>query len=432
MSGVDVATPAVAVVVPSYNRRASLEMVLEGLAAQRGVPAGAMEVLVVLDGSTDGSDAMLTAWEAGGRLPGLRWLEVPNGGQAAARDAGARRAVAPLLVFLDDDVVPEPDCVAGHLAGHAAGGPVAVLGDCEIVRTADEPPFYAQFVWGWWEELYSSRVRPGRVACYTDFCAGNVSLRRVDYLASGGFDPAFRGYGGEDYDLGYRLLRQGVRFAPDRRVRAMHHHRFAGYPALMRARRQEGYADVVLSRKFPELRPGLRLADPFAFTRPNAPAVRAAFAGGGPSPRATRLAIGRLVLAERLGQRNRWLDRFFALTHAAYWRGVADALGSFAALEAFRAEVPPPVQAIDVACGLGALPDDFWVHGPSRLRVTAGQVELGTTWLRGPVTEPLRDAVAGAIAQSLLAPVLLWAEQAGAPVGPAHVAGAAGSHPGAR
>ena len=121
--------PAVSVVVPSYNRRASLEMVLRGLAAQQGLRPGEMETLVVLDGSTDGSDAMLAGWVADGRLPGLRWELRPNGGQAAARDAGARAAAAPVLAFLDDDVVREPGCVARHLLHHAGGSRVTVLGD---------------------------------------------------------------------------------------------------------------------------------------------------------------------------------------------------------------------------------------------------------------------------------------------------------------
>jgi hypothetical protein len=407
-------------VVPSYNRRASLEMVLAGLAAQRGLPPGAAEVLVVLDGSTDGSAAMLAGWARGGRLPGLRWLEVPNGGQAAARDAGARAAAAPVLVFLDDDVVPEPDCVARHLAWHAAGDRVAVLGDCEIVRAGAELPFYQDFVWGWWEELYASRVRPGRVPCYTDFCAGNVSLRRDDYLASGGFDPAFRGYGGEDYDLGYRLLKAGVRFVPDRRVRALHHHRFPGYAGHLRARRQEGAAEVLLGRKHPELRAGLMAGAPGRGGPPYDPVVRRAFSPAGLSPLAVRARIAGVELSERLGLRTRWAAQLGALGAYHRWRGVYDALGSLAALEEFRRGATVPVQPVDVGGGRLVVPRDFWVHGPSDLYVTAAGEPLGVARLAGPVTRPLAEAVADAVAEQLEAAVLLWADRAyGPPLAPA-------------
>ena len=190
----------ISVVVPSYNRRASVEMVLHGLAAQRGVNLEDVEIIVMLDGSTDDSAVMLDAWVRSGRLPGLRWHLRANAGQAAARDYGARDATADVLLFLDDDVVPEPDLVACHLAWHARETHLAVLGDCEIVRDPQDS-WYLQNVWGWWEHRYASRVLSGRRPCYLDFCAGNVSLPRADYVASGGFDPAFRGYGGEDYDL---------------------------------------------------------------------------------------------------------------------------------------------------------------------------------------------------------------------------------------
>ncbi|GJG86415.1 hypothetical protein tb265_15960 [Gemmatimonadetes bacterium T265] len=404
--------PAISVVVPSYNRRHTLEMVLGGLAAQRGVPPDAFEVLVVLDGSTDGSDAMLAAWQRGGRLPRLRWESRANGGQAAARDAGARAAAAPLLLFLDDDVVPEPDLVARHLAGHPPGARVAVLGDCEIVREAAHP-FYTQQMWSWWEDLYTARARPGRAPCYVDFCAGNVSLRREDYLVSGGFDPAFRGYGGEDYDLGYRLLRAGVRFVADRRAHAMHHHRFTSYATFFRTRRQEGSADVLLGRKHPELRAGIRAATPEPDDPDERRILHAAFAPVELSARVRRANAAWLALDERLRRRVRWKRRLDRMGAYYYWRGVYDVLGSLDALDAFRREATLPVQHVDVRGGLGAAPDGFWVHGPSEIAVTAGGRPLGTVRLPGPVMRPLREALADVIGHGLVVPILLEAERAG-------------------
>jgi GT2 family glycosyltransferase len=401
--------PAVSVVVPSYNRRRSLEMVLTGLAAQQGVPSGAAEFIVVLDGSTDDSAELLTAWERDGRLPGLRWFRQANAGQAAARDAGSREAAAPVLLFLDDDVVPEPRLVACHLAHHAAGAPIAVLGDCEIVR---EPryPAYSQHVWSWWEEFYSSRALAGRVPCYVDFCAGNVSLRRTDYLASGGFDPAFRGYGGEDYELGYRLLKLGVRFVADRRARALHYHEFRGYVGYLRAREQEGQADVLLARKHPELTGGLRLMHPDRPQPPLARAVRLAFTERGMADAELRARLARVTLNERLGRRGTWGDQLGLLTVYGYWRGVRAALGSRAALDALRAAAPCPVHTVDIGHPAPEVPPDFWVHGPSEVRVTARGVPLGTVRVPGPVLRPLRRALADAIVGQLSASVWAWAE----------------------
>ncbi len=85
---------------------------------------------------------------------------------------------------------------------------------------------------------------------------------------------------------------------------------------------------------------------------------------------------------------------------------------------AFRDEVALPVQQVDVARGAAELPADFWVHGPSELRVTAAGEPLGTARLHGPVTQPLAVAVADAIGGWVGGPLLIWAERAGAPVLP--------------
>lgn len=384
-------------------------MVLHGLAAQRGVDLSDIEVIVMLDGSTDDSAVMLDAWVGSGRLPGLRWHLRANAGQAAARDYGARDAAADVLLFLDDDVVPEPDLVARHLAYHASGTRIALLGDCEIVRDPGNS-WYLQNVWGWWEGRYASRVLRGRRPCYLDFCAGNVSLRQADYLASGGFDPAFRGYGGEDYDLGYRLMRQGVQLVADRRVRAMHHHTFPGYHGLQRIRRQEGHADVVLGRKHLELRAGLRLmkGDPESDRM-----IEIAFTRAGLSVAEIRTRTLWALLYARLGARMRWSTQLNMLLTYAYWRGLYEALGSWQALEEFREGAIVPVHIVDISDGMDEPPSDYWVNGPSELRVVAGGDDLGTVRIPGPVLSPLRATLADRVADSLSGPLWMWAGRTG-------------------
>src|SRR5688500_20389192 len=116
-------SPRCTVIVPSYQRRALLPLVLAGLAAQT-VPLEAFEVIVVLDGSTDDSIELLADWRRSGRLPKLRWHWQSNQGQAVARNTGAQLAQASVLVFLDDDIVPARDLVAAHLAHHPQDEPL--------------------------------------------------------------------------------------------------------------------------------------------------------------------------------------------------------------------------------------------------------------------------------------------------------------------
>jgi GT2 family glycosyltransferase len=383
-------------VVPSRDRRESLERVLEGLVRQT-VPAAQIEVVVALDGPTDDSAAMLDRWCAERRLARLRWLEQPRGGQAAARNAGAALATTPVVIFLDDDIVPEPGLVAAHLAHHAASQSIAVLGDSVFVRHPRDA-FYPMTAWAWWEDLFHDRADPAHVPASRDLCAGNFSVRREDFLRVGGFDIAFSGYGGEDYELGYRLQRAGVRFAADRSARALHHHR-ADLVKVLRNTRQEAHGDVLLGTKHPELRAGLRLAQPLeAQTRILARvAIQAPWLGD--------IVVGTVVRLlpwlERRKLRRRWFRLSKLARNYAYWRGTRDVLGSWGALEAWRAAVPaPPRIALDVTYGI---PDDLDLSpdGPTDVEVAAHGRVLGVVRVPGPFTAPPRRHVAEHLAKRL-------------------------------
>jgi GT2 family glycosyltransferase len=393
--------PRCTVIVPSYQRQALLPLVLAGLAAQT-VPPEAFEVVVVLDGSRDGSAELLADWQCSGRLPNLRWHWQPNQGQAVARNTGAQLAQAPVLLFLDDDIVPAPDLVAAHLAHHQQAESLAVLGDCRVVRERDDS-LYHLGVWAWWEDKYHTRALDKRQPGYRDFCTGNVSLRREDFVRVGGFNSAFRGYGGEDFELGHRLLRAGVRLVADRCAQAEHHHR-TSVAGVLRATRQEGQADVLLGRLHPELRSGLRLMvvpnDRYGFLIRLAlrlPAVAAALTGA---------LQWLLPVYERFKLRRRWLHTFNTIRGYAYWRGVRDALGSWAALCAYQAGAHPlPLAALDLADGLPWPLPALWVEGPSRVALSLNGQLLGLVKLDGHLEGPLPQALTEAIVEQLGEPL---------------------------
>src|SRR5437764_3267862 len=110
-------SPKLSIVIPTYNRREMLRQALESLAGQ-DVPPGEFEVIVADDGSSDGTGEMVAALP--GELPlRYRFQEDLGFRVAAARNAGARLATAPVLAFLDAGTVPGPGFVRGHLAAHA-------------------------------------------------------------------------------------------------------------------------------------------------------------------------------------------------------------------------------------------------------------------------------------------------------------------------
>jgi glycosyltransferase involved in cell wall biosynthesis len=102
--------PRVSIIVPAKDQAPFITDALSSLARQYADPS-VLEVLVVDDGSTDGTAELAAA--GAGRLPGLRILrnETPTG-VADARNLGLREATAPLVGFLDPDDWYAP----GHLA----------------------------------------------------------------------------------------------------------------------------------------------------------------------------------------------------------------------------------------------------------------------------------------------------------------------------
>jgi hypothetical protein len=256
---------------------------------------------------------------------------------------------------------------------------------------------YQLGVWAWWEDLYYQRAREGHQPGYRDFCTGNVSLRRADFLAVGGFDTRFRGYGGEDYDLGYRLLKAGVRFIPHPGAQAKHYHRTT-VEGVLRATRQEAHGDVVLGRKYPELRAGLRL-----IKMPHGRFGQLArFALDYPTQGDRLMGVLRRTLPfyEFTLMRRRWMRILGYLRQYAYWRGVRDALGSRVGwAEYASAVVPRPAQTLDISNGLPNPLPSIWADGPSTVALTWGNMTIGSLNVPSDLQEPLRSFLAREIAE---------------------------------
>ena len=196
----------VSVVIPTYNRVDRLRRVLEGLGSQT-FPMENMEVLIVSDGSTDGTEAFLGAVKTPFELQAFFQ---PNQGAAAARNYGISQARGEIVLFIDDDVIPTPQLIQEHLRYHVLYGSCAV-----VIGTMLTPPDFRMSPWVRWEQemlakqyhdMNAGKWKPTARQFYT----GNTSLPRRFLIESGGFDPNFRR--AEDVELAYRLADAGLEF----------------------------------------------------------------------------------------------------------------------------------------------------------------------------------------------------------------------------
>jgi GT2 family glycosyltransferase len=201
------ATPAATVVMPTHGRRESLLRVLRALARQTA-PTGTFEVVVICDGDVDGSVAACQTLAPSLPYP-LRVLEQANQGPAEARNRGVVMATAPLIIFLDDDVMPDPPLIATHLAAQQGQERRITLGPLL------PPPDMRLNAWGEWEERTLLRQYAAMEAghwqpTYRQFYTGNAGVRKQQIITAGGFDPRFRR--AEDVELALRLADQGAEF----------------------------------------------------------------------------------------------------------------------------------------------------------------------------------------------------------------------------
>src|SRR5215831_5598296 len=93
--------PYFSVVIPTYNRIERLRHVITAL-EQQAYPSDAYEVIIISDGSTDGTHAYLEMVRS---TLQLRWFSQDNRGPAAARNTGIEKAGGEFVVFIDDDLV---------------------------------------------------------------------------------------------------------------------------------------------------------------------------------------------------------------------------------------------------------------------------------------------------------------------------------------
>lgn len=219
------AAPRVAVLIVTRNRRRDLLESLDAVAALDH-PADRLEVLVLDNGSQDGTAEAVEAWRrapAGRRLGRVECVRSPdNLGAAAARNRLAARAspASELFFVLDDDAVPEPAFLQHMRAALGDDPAVGVVGG-RIVAFDDPARDLAGAGFIDWR-LGRFREVPATATTDCDFvitCA--TVVRPTAFRAAGGFDEDYFVYH-EDVDFCVRVARQGFRVRYEPAARARH------------------------------------------------------------------------------------------------------------------------------------------------------------------------------------------------------------------
>jgi glycosyltransferase involved in cell wall biosynthesis len=232
----------VAVVAATHNRADRLAALLEALRAQT---IRDFEVVIVDDASTDDTPAVLAEAKARGDLNLTVLRQQPSRGPATARNAGWRTATAPVIAFTDDDCRPS----AGWLeAGLRAMAAIAREDGEAIVQGQTQPDPDEKDRLG----PFSRSLRVERLDHW--YATANMFYARATLERLGGFDETtFSGPGGEDTDMAWRAIRDGVPTAFSAEAQVWHAVHVLGLRGRLKFATRWDETMAVFAR-YPELR----------------------------------------------------------------------------------------------------------------------------------------------------------------------------------
>ena len=167
----------ITVAIPTYGRDQILVDTIRRVLAL--VPPAAE--VIVLDQTKEHIPEVARTLEAWHRSSAIRWLRLSEPQIPRALNLGLIEATCEIVLFLDDDIIPEPDLLQVHAEGHKQTNSSLLAG--RVIQPWQEDIDFSDDI-----DFHFASCRP---AWIEEFMAGNFSIRRELALKIGGFDERF-------------------------------------------------------------------------------------------------------------------------------------------------------------------------------------------------------------------------------------------------
>lgn len=231
----------VSIVIPAYNDLNKLQRAL-GSIEVLDFPTEKYEVVVIDDGSTDGTGAYVRELMKRTEI-NLRYDYQENKGPAAARNTGIRLARGEYVLIIDADCCVDRNILTSYLK-HFPDSTLGGVGGNVVPDTHNLISEYLDYVSVW---------RPGVEGGEISYLVtANAFFRTQAIIDAGCFDEDFRYPGGEEPELCYRMKNVGYRFMYDHAAVVQHSHRTT-IKSMWRMFYNHGRGNCMYSSKWPEL-----------------------------------------------------------------------------------------------------------------------------------------------------------------------------------
>jgi glycosyltransferase involved in cell wall biosynthesis len=215
------------VIVPMYNRCDDSIRCIESLINQN-FSFNEFEVLLIDDGSNDDTEAKVKAKIK--NYTNIFYIKNENNlGRVLTRNIGIQKSRGYILIFLDNDMIVNPDFVKAHVEAHSklGGFKKAVIGnifypDYALVKSNFGRYIQSRAVGYRKKDKYLIRNNLQFNIEGKYFAGGNSSCPRDIVIGIGSFDKEFEKYGGEDEYFGYKLTKFGVKIVYEEMAKSLH------------------------------------------------------------------------------------------------------------------------------------------------------------------------------------------------------------------
>ncbi|MCC5931181.1 MAG: glycosyltransferase family 2 protein [Cyclobacteriaceae bacterium] len=236
------------VIIPSYNGAENIINCVQSLLNQKKYIE---EIIIVIDGSTDNTSTLLQETINDEKI---RIIEQTNMGRSGARNKGAHAAKGSLLLFIDDDISLEANCIESHIKHHNSILNSMLVGAVFLAPqlNGDVMKYRMHLEWKWYDSIPKYPDLQNRNKLFVT--AAHLSMPKSVFQNLNGFDEKLKD--AEDFDLGLRALDTSIRIFFDINLLGWHYDNTTCLQYIKRRRSYEKAHNILLqiNEKYREIK----------------------------------------------------------------------------------------------------------------------------------------------------------------------------------